>query len=329
MPSQDLQNRARGNPRGNAPATQRGQAPDSRQASVDQLRRYAQDFATVLPSHLDAKQWLRLAEGLLRRDPTLAAVSIANPASFFAALLECARLGLVPGDTYHLVAFGRDVVGITDYKGEIELMYRAGMVQSIVCEVVYERDLFRFKPGDEKPDHTVDWFDSDRGAMKGVYAYARLKDGGTSRVAILNREGVEAIKAVSKTARRPDSPWNKWPDRMWRKTALKQLTAWVPSSAEFRSEQLRAESAAIALPSGFGQLPPTPDYPELPPAPQQIEDGVDTVTGEVLDAPAEQQQPQQERPAVAAAVAAAAPDVTDELPEDYDPTEDPTFGQEG
>jgi recombination protein RecT len=296
MPSQDLQNRARGNSRGNAPA-QRGQAPDARGESVEQLRRYAQDFATVLPSHLDAKQWLRLAEGLLRRDPTLAAVSIANPASFFAALLECARLGLVPGDTYHLIAFGRDVVGITDYKGEIELMYRAGMVQSIVCEVVYERDLFRFKPGDEKPDHTVDWFDSDRGRMKGVYA---------SRVAILNRGEVEAIKAVSKTAKRPDSPWNKWEDRMWRKTALKQLTAWVPSSAEFRTEQLRAESAAIALPSGFGQIAPTPDFPELPAGPQipVEQENVNTVTGEVLDRPA----PQGQEPA---------PDAEEqELPED-------------
>jgi recombination protein RecT len=300
---------------------------DATKGAVDALNRYAADFATVLPSHLDAQQWLRLAAGMLRRNPGLAAVALQNPQSFFAALMDCARLGLNPGDTYHLVPIGGEVVGITDYTGEIELIYRAGMVRKIVCEVVYEQDGFEFTLGvDDRPRHTVSWFGSskDRGNMIGVYAYAELKDGGTSRVAILNRDEVEKIRAVSRSAKSSSSPWTQWPDRMWRKTAVKQLTAWVPSSAEFRVEQIRAETAVER--SRWGQIEPARDYAELPPAmpidarSAELEQQVDQATGELPggDEPA---RAVEDRPDVRDAA------VDDDLP--YDPTTDPSFGQNG
>lgn len=304
MPSTDLRQQARRNPAATGGQNNPGAA------AVDALNRHAESFATVLPSHLNPDQWLRLAAGLLRRNPKLAAAALSNPASFFAALMDCARLGLVPGDTYHLVPYGRDIVGITDYTGEIELIYRAGMVRSVKCEVVYANDHWSFAPADDRPDHRPDWF-GDRGEMIGVYAYAEFKDGGTSRVAVLSRKDIEKIKAVSKTAGQSDSPWNKWEDRMWRKTAVKQLTGWVPSSAEYRVEQLRAEATALALPSGIGSVQPTRDYAELPPIPMAVEGGqtVDTSTGELSAGP------------VTAAVA------VEEPPEDYDPTADPSWQQ--
>lgn len=305
MPARELNRRG-----GNAAA-----AGDARTASVDQLRKYAAEFQTVLPSHLDDAQWLRLAEGLLRRDPALARVAIDNPASFFAALLECARLGLVPGDTYHLLPFGRDVVGVVDYQGEIELMYRAGVVTAIVCEVVYADDRFSYRPGDERPDHRPDWFATSRGEMLGVYAYARLKGGGTSAVVVLGKNDIEQIKAVSKTARRSDSPWQQWPDRMWRKTAIKQLAKLVPTSAEFRTEELRAVVAAQG--TTFGGAAVTPDY-VLPPGdelPAALPPGLNTDTGEL---PLEPARAVEDRPDV------REPDGADDLP--YDPTTDPGFG---
>lgn len=215
------------------------------------LGQYKQDFATVLPSHLPVDKWVRVAQGLLRRDEKLAKAAARNPGSFMSAMLECARLGLEPGDTFHLVPFGNEIQGIPDYTGEIELIYRAGAVSSVKAEIVYSGDAFRYSPDMERPEHKVDWF-GDRGDMVGAYAYAVMKDGSTSRVVVMSRKQIEQVKAVSKTANFADSPWKRWEDRMWLKTVVKQLAKWVPSSPEYLQHALRA---AVAEPHAQ-PLPP-------------------------------------------------------------------------
>jgi recombination protein RecT len=220
------------------------------------VAQYKSDFSLVLPSHLQADQWVRVAQGSLRRDPKLARVALANPGSLLSALLRCAHLGLEPGDTFHLVPFGNEVVGITDYTGEIELIYRAGAIAKVEAQVVYSKDVFEYRPGEmDRPQHEVDWF-GDRGELIGVYAYGVFHSGAVSRVVVMSKADIDQVKAVSKTARQKDSPWQVWPDRMWLKTVVKQLRKWVPSSAEYRSEVLRAEATAVdaaatmALPEG-------------------------------------------------------------------------------
>lgn len=212
---------------------------------------YKDDFALVLPSHINANQWVRTVQGIVRRNPGLLTAAKKNPGSFMAAMLRCAHLGLEPGDTYHLVPFGQEVVGITDFKGEIELMYRAGEVISVIAEVVYENDDFVWAPGKvdtevpprwegamTRPYHDVDWF-SERGEMVGAYAYAEMRSGAISRVVVMRRSEIERVKAVSKTAKKAGSPWQEWEDRMWLKTVCHQLKKWVPTSPEYRQEVLR------------------------------------------------------------------------------------------
>lgn len=130
----------------------------------------------------------------------------------------------------------------------------------------------------ERPEHIVDWF-ADRGAMLGVYAYAVMRDGGTSRVVVMSAADIDRVKAVAKGTGRSDSPWVLWPDRMWLKSAIHQLAKWVPTSAEYRREQLRAAVEADTLrdkaPATLPALTSTTDEPvdaEL----------VDEETGEVL-----------------------------------------------
>lgn len=239
------------------------------------IERYKNDFRSVLPTHVKPDQWVRLSQGLLRRNQQLAKVAARNPGALLAALLDCARLGLEPGDTYHLVPFGDDIVGIPDYTGEIELIYRAGAVSSVKAEIVYSGDRFDYDPSMDRPDHKVDWF-TDRGDMIGVYAYAVMKDGSTSRVVVMNKTQVEQVKAVSKAAKAADSPWQKWPDRMWLKTAVKQLAKWVPASAEYMREHLRASAEADAAARGQ-------EHATAGPAPPEIYDAevVDATTGEI------------------------------------------------
>jgi recombination protein RecT len=201
-------------------------------------------FATIVPSHIDAQAFVAMTIGYLRRQPRLAAAAARNPASFMAALSECARLGLVPGDTFHLVPFENtrngtvEITGITDYTGEIELIYRAGAVASVKAEIVCRRDLFRFTTDMDRPEHAPDWF-GERGELIGAYAYAVMKDGATSKVIVYSKSEIDKVRAVSKTGR-DDSPWNQWYDRMALKTVLHRLAHFVPTSAEYRREQLRA-----------------------------------------------------------------------------------------
>src|SRR5262245_27855222 len=173
------------------------------------VEQYRGDFSLVLPSHLKPEQWIRVAQGVLRRDAKLAKVAKANPGSLLSALLRCAHLGLEPGDTYHLVPFGNEVVGITDYTGEIELIYRAGAVIKVEAQVVHERDTFDYRPCEmDRPLHEVDWF-GDRGEMIGVYAYGVFDSGAASRVVVMGVAEIEKVKAESRTANQKDSPWKK------------------------------------------------------------------------------------------------------------------------
>lgn len=210
------------------------------------VRQYKEDFTLVLPAHVKGETWMRLAYGALRRDSNLLQVASRNPGSLMNALLECARLGHEPAsDSYYLVPFGNEVQGIEGYRGVVERMYRAGAVASVKAEVVRRNDTFDYDPDMERPHHKVDWF-SDRGPIVGAYAYAIFKDGSTSRVSVINRADIEKVKKESKGSDKASSPWVKWEEQMVLKTVAKRLEPWVPTSNEWRREQLRAAREVAA-----------------------------------------------------------------------------------
>lgn len=256
------------------------------------IKRHMSDFAQVLPSHIKPETWVRLAQGALKkgkkfqqngRDTNrteLEQAALNNPAAFMAALLDAARLGLEPGtEQYYLTPRrvknkGLEILGIPGYQGYIELMYRAGATSSVVAEVVYEKDTFRFQPGrDETPHHEIDWDAESRGELRLVYAFARMKDGGTSRVVVLNRADITRIKASATAASSEYSPWTTHPAAMWLKSAVRQLAKWVPTSAEYIREQLRAVADVQA------EQQQRRDYA----GPQVIVSDPDFVEGEIVE----------------------------------------------
>jgi recombination protein RecT len=144
-------------------------------------------------------------------------------------------------------------------------MYRAGAISSVVAEVVYSGDVFEYQPGvDERPRHQIDWDADDRGQLRLVYAYAIMKDGATSKVIVMNRAAIQKIKATSQGADSSYSPWQTSEPAMWLKSAVRQLAKWVPTSAEFMREQLRAvrdvANEPTAAPAPFS--PPGAQIPE-------------------------------------------------------------------
>ncbi|MBI4900914.1 MAG: recombinase RecT [Actinobacteria bacterium] len=223
------------------------------------VKQYGTDFATVLPTHVKPEQWVRLAQGALKKGKRNASgqfeleeAALNNPGVFLAALLDAARLGLEPGtEQYYLTprkVKGRlEILGIVGYQGLVELMYRAGAVSSVVAEVVRVGDVFQYQPGrDERPVHVIDWDAEDRGQLRLVYAYAVMRDGATSKVVVLNKADIARIKLSSQGANSEYSPWTTNPAAMWLKSAVRQLAKWVPTSAEYRREQLRAVAAVQA-----------------------------------------------------------------------------------
>lgn len=249
------------------------------------IEQYRGDFNAVLPTHMRTDQWLRLTTGLFRRDRKLAEILQRNPGSVLSALLNAARLGLEVGETYHLVPFKGEVVGIADYTGLIELMYRAGAVASVKAEVVHARDHFAFDPGMDRPDHRPDWF-GDRGEIMGAYAYAEMKDGSTSKVVIRSRAEIDKVRATSKSAGSASSPWNQWYDRMALKTVVRELAKFVPTSAEYLHHQaagdpsgeLTGRPAADHAPMPLPETIPAEVIDQDDPAPD-----VDPDTGEILE----------------------------------------------
>lgn len=273
------------------------------------VKQYESSFAAVLPSHITKPEtWIRVAQGALKKgkranDGTgrteLEVAATNNPGVFLASLLDAARLGLEPGtEQYYLTprrvkvkgANGRDnwqteILGIVGYQGHIELMYRAGAISSVVAECVYSNDKFRFRPGaDEIPFHEIDWDAADRGTLRLAYAYARMKDGATSKVVVLNRAAIDRIKESAQSADTSYSPWAKHEAAMWLKSSVRQLSKWVPTSAEYIREQLRAvRDVAAEGPSTNGDgVTVSPGLDDLP-APHAEFDDDDIADAEILD----------------------------------------------
>lgn len=272
-----------------------------------------QHLDMVLPGSVDVEAFLGTAAGALYasdvpgKNLTLMKCAQANPDSLIVALMECAALGHMPGtDEYYLTPrldHGRPkVLGIEGYRGVIERMYRSGAVANVVVREVCENDYFDYREGEmDIPVHRFggqgttggDFFGgmNKRGEMAGGYAYAKLTSGAYSRVVTLTRDDIFAARDSG--GYKPDdkfTPWNRLdggaghPEftgrSMWWKTLAKRLEPWVPTSAEYRREQLRASASAasIAGPRQRPGLPPSPpedsivdaeivdDAPDVPPA---------------------------------------------------------------
>jgi recombination protein RecT len=247
------------------------------------VRQYEDSLAQVMPSHIRPETWVRLAVGVLHRDEKLAEAANNNIPAFISALMHAARLGLEPGtEQFYLVPrknksnrYLPEIQGMPGYQGIVELMYRAGAVSSVNVEVVRDNDAFIWVPGKidnrrpprwegpmKQPYHEADWF-SDRGALKGVYAYATMRDGAISKVVVLNRQHIAHAKSKSDGASGDYSPWRTDEEAMWLKTAARRLSKWVPTSAEYLAERLRAVNggapASIAV-AAVGTPVPDVDF---------------------------------------------------------------------
>lgn len=276
--------------------------PDGRGKALDLVGKgplavigsYRAEWAAIAPDHVDPAAFVALAAAYVRRDSYLTDAFKANPASLILALRECAALGHVPRKgEFSLVPFkdrnapgGWSIVGVEEWRGVVERMFRSGGVNAVHVSVGRENDqVLSFQKGrDPLPLHTYDEFAGrdGRGPLKAVWAWADLHTGQPSDVAWLNRHDVARHRSMSKTAMKAGGNggnfWGpEWPgegpntEAMWRKTALHVLEGLVPTSAAYRWSVAKSGAAAAA---------PRAGVPDVDPAAS-----TDWLDGEVIDAP--------------------------------------------
>ncbi|MBM0256365.1 recombinase RecT [Micromonospora sp. 4G55] len=235
--------------RGQQEQGQRGNEVAVRAEDMTELARmvtqYRGTFARLLPSHMDAETFVGIAAGALYKNPKTAEAAMRHPDSLIVALRDCARLGHEPGtDQYALTVRKGRIMGIEQYQGVIERMYRAGAVVSVHAEVVCKGETFR-RMDPMPPVHKVpndDWFSRDTSVenLVGAYFYAILEGGACSRVVIMGRAEIMKHREVAEYYGVWDGPFGK---SMWLKTVAHEGEKWVPTSAEYRREQARAAAA--------------------------------------------------------------------------------------
>jgi recombination protein RecT len=237
------------------------------------VARYQDDFAKVLPrSVMTPETFVRLTQGVLRRNRNLEQAAKSNPGAFLGALLDAARLGHEPGsDEYYLIPRGGAIEGEEGYRGIIQRILRATPEAIVTAEVVFDSDEFSYTPGvDTRPTHKVDWFGSaprDLEHAVGVYAYVTYPDEETgdrvSRVVVMSRAQVMEHKAQATTKKIWDGPnWRS----MWLKCPVRELSKWVATSNEHRApvkqpatvefvapEPIQAEATVLNQDSPGGQ----------------------------------------------------------------------------
>lgn len=251
------------------------------------------ELAKVLPAHVSADKFMRVVSTALAQSPDL---RNSDRRALLTACVRCATDGLVPdGREAALVLFSGKAQYMPMVAGILKKVRNSGELLSIVANVVYEKDQFRYFVDDagEHVLHQPNVTDAERGKFLCVYAIAKTKDGGVY-VEVMSRSQIEQVRNVSKS--KDSGPWRGWYDEMARKTVIRRLSKRLPMSTdletviqrddelyELNQQRLNAKSGTAAAKALLG-LPVLPDADDAAAAGAgETSEGVDTTTGEVVE----------------------------------------------
>jgi recombination protein RecT len=198
---------------------------------------FRQQVALVLPKHMTADRFVRVALSALGRVPKLAHCT---PESVLKCMMTCSELGLEPdGRRAHLIPYKDQCTLIVDYKGLVELAMRSGTVSSIFAQIVCERDEFTYLTGEIS--HRID-FRQARGPMYAVYCIVKFKDGGM-HTEVMTKDDVDRIRGRSRAG--GAGPWMTDYEEMAKKTVFRRASKWITLSPEVQ-DALEREDAPVA-----------------------------------------------------------------------------------
>ncbi len=174
--------------------------------------------------------------------------------SFLQSVIKGAELGLEFGGTTQqgfLVPYkngflskkmNRDVYEcqfIPGYRGFIELAYRAGNVNFIDVQLVYEKDDFDygFDYGTGKSPfiHHKPNLRGDRGVLVCGYSVIILTDSPLPKIDFMTAAELEQIHQCSKS--KDDGPWVTFPDQMQKKSVIRRSIKWIRTTPELAAAE--------------------------------------------------------------------------------------------
>ena len=196
-------------------------------AFTKDLAAHERQFKSVLPAHIAPAKFMRTVVGAVQNNPQILQC---DRSSLYAACQKAAQDGLIlDGREAALVSFGQVATYMPMVTGLLKKLRNSGQLSTITAQTVHANDQFQYNPAmDDVPNHSPDWF-GDRGAMIGVYAVARMKDGGVI-CEIMNMEQLAKVRRISRSSDK--GPWVDWPEEMAKKSVLRRIAKFLPSSAD-------------------------------------------------------------------------------------------------
>lgn len=221
------------------------QAPTVATIIRETIQRQTPALQAVLPKGLDPERFSRLVLTAVKATPDLMRCfdTPQGQTSVLLAAMQLATVGLEPNTaTQDAWLLPRRRNGVWEcqasygYRGLLKLARRSGEIKTVYAEVVREGDNFEYRRDlDGDVLRLMPSSEAEEGrALTHAFAMVRYLNGGSDFV-VLSRATVEAHRAMSdswKGKGREFSPWTKWPEEMWKKTALRQLAKTMPLQAE-------------------------------------------------------------------------------------------------
>lgn len=217
------------------PGAEQKPAVKSNPTLREYLEERASHLAELAGGMIEAKKLIKTALLAERRNSKLAECSLP---SVFESLLALAEAGLEPdGVEAALVPYSGTCQAQAMYQGIVKILYSSGMVKDVSAKIVYSNEVsggrFKYEDGSE-PWVKHEPLISNRGVPIAAYAIIRLMTGGHIQD-VMSKDDVELIRVGSKGAAKPDSPWNKHPLEMWKKTVFRRISKFAPKSDKLRA----------------------------------------------------------------------------------------------
>lgn len=205
-----------------------------------ELKLMEKEIVRALPKHMDIGRFSRTTLSLIKQTPKLLVVLQQAPNTLWASILLSAQLGLdlTPGlGQGYIIPYYNKKTGKTEaqfqagYRGLLDMVYRSGEVQSVQCEVSYEKDFLDIQFGTDFKFIHKPFLDGERGKAKLYYAVFTFKSG-NYHVEWMTTDQVKRIRMRSKSPN--EGPWVTDEEEMSKKTVIRRATKKLPMSTEYR-----------------------------------------------------------------------------------------------
>lgn len=174
------------------------------------------------------ERFAKVAMLALRKDPKLMAC---DQASIAECLIVSASLNLEPNTPQqlaYLIPYGKECTFIISYRGLVELARRSGQIADIYAEIVREGDIFNEVKGLSRDITHIDGTDNRDAPIVKAYAVCHFINGTKTYETVDQSDVDRIIKNVKRG--KAGNIWDLWPEEMWKKTAIRRLCKYLPSS---------------------------------------------------------------------------------------------------